>query len=123
MEKIMDFVKNLFVNKEGQVNWKTLVGLGVGAVAGGTSLFGLLGEAGQGFSLIGTLIGAVAGIAGAAVLENVMSPAAPAPGAEGAPGTKATGDRAPGLSQEINAPGASIPKMPPAQARGGVPPR
>jgi len=74
-EKIINFVKGLFIKEDGGVNWRTLLMAGAGAAAGG---FGLVGEGG----LISGLIGAVLGVGASAAVGAVL-PSSGAPAAEG----------------------------------------
>lgn len=73
MEKVMNFIKGMFVKEDG-INW-----LGIAAIAGGvllggfTGMFGLLPAAAEGgFSLMGALAGAGAGIGVSALISAIM---------------------------------------------------
>ena len=83
MEKIMNFVKGLFVKEDGGINWKTIIGIGAGVALGG--LTGIFGAA-EGFNLTGALIGGGLGLGGAALLDAVMPSAAAEPTPDAAPG-------------------------------------
>lgn len=114
MEKIMNFVKGLFV-KDGAPNWKTILGIGAGVLLGGTNMFGLLGAT-EGFSMMGALIGAGVGVGGAALLDMVM-PSAPesAVTADVTPKGRVVSDMNRGPQPEITPPGPMGQMRPPVR--------
>lgn len=114
MEKIMSFVKGLFVKEDGSMNWKGPAFLVGGALLGGTGMFGLLGGEG-GFSIMNLLIGAVAGLGGAAALEAVM-PSSPTPASP-----EVTPAANPRVSPEIGR--AQQPEIVPPGPMGARPPQ
>ncbi len=101
MEGILNSVKGMFIKEDGGINWRTILGMGVGAVAG-VFILPELGMAMGGPVLAGAL-GAVAGLAGSQLLGMVM------------PGDKPAAEEAPA--------GAGGPALqPPARGVGPVVP-
>jgi|GEM_PF-6043390 len=112
MEKIMSFVKGLFVKEGGGINWKTLIGIGAGVALGGTNVFGMLGEVEGGFSMVGALVGAGVGLGGSALLDAVMPSAAPEATPDVMPGRQAGRGPAPDMQIQRPMGGPGVPPQP-----------
>ncbi|MBY0408317.1 MAG: hypothetical protein K2Q01_11560 [Rickettsiales bacterium] len=65
---IGDKIKGLFVKQDGSMNWKTLIGLGIGAAVGGMGGLNFVGLQAGG---MGALVGAGIGLGGSALVSMV----------------------------------------------------
>lgn len=89
MENLFNSVKSMFVNEDGGINWKTIIGLGAGAV-GGYFLAPELGIMAE-MPMVGAALGAGLGLMGSQVVSGMMGGSAeqPAPAAGAAPAVAA----------------------------------